>query len=883
MVQNILLLNSFSIGSLIALVFFAVISAFLFSTKKRSNAGFHLGLAFAYLSVFNLGYFISATVYHPLAAFHRWLTVACILLAELHGNAFAISFPELRHPRILKWWLRVGYAVVTVFIVVFCISTFRAETIYYFRGHYWDFNADAISKVISLLIIAIIAIFPVIATWKIIITKGKDRWVTVLLTVMYLIGTIVPAVLNTMSRDGRVDREVFNFSWVIINLTGFFLLTITYINNAKDRYSFIGKIIGISLVTFLIMLQFSSYLSLKERDEAYDEIYRKEAAMVFRGDRMTPASRYYFIYSIGKNEIVRSQGIDLSELPGVRYDMANAYYYEMFGRLVKKGDHDDIRKIINSSHEYFGGYREALLALLEDMPEGDPAAVARLDEKVALLNKIAYYHESKIRQLPTAGFRAAIGAYLSKEYKGFGTFAAAMKRHLSASASEDRRLKDEIMLFLAQMQKPGSRSFRAAANGAHYVSFVSVDSASGTVREAGFPYLGYRKFMHTSVLKLIVLLGVFLVLVRYGFQLFFRGVLIIPLRNLSRGVRAVNAGDLNTTVPVMMEDEIGYVTASFNNMVETIRGMVESISTNSHEIKIVSNDLNEASIHLADIARDLTAIVEEAAAAYEEMSSSFDSNLDAIKVQQSNTESVRLEISDISASSGQLSQRVSQITDSINDAIRQVDVGAQTIDKSIRSISGLAEYMKRIEDTINTINEVADKINLLALNAAIEAARAGEQGRGFAVVADEVNKLADQTTNLVKGIQSTIVQQASRITGELEYIRGTTTIFTTVRSKILETGEVLKEAIDFTASLNTMNTSIQPKINQLTGISNDIYKFSQDQVNVIGELTNMINTITEISQNTLQNADVVRSFSKIIEQVSRELSANLDSIRAVKT
>jgi len=45
----------------------------------------------------------------------------------------------------------------------------------------------------------------------------------------------------------------------------------------------------------------------------------------------------------------------------------------------------------------------------------------------------------------------------------------------------------------------------------------------------------------------------------------------------------------------------------------------------------------------------------------------------------------------------------------------------------------------------------------------------------------------------------------------------------------------------------------------------------------------MINTITEISQNTLQNADVVRSFSKIIEQVSRELSANLDSIRAVKT
>ncbi len=881
--ERIIYLNSFSIGSLIAVAFFIIVTIFLLSLKRKSKATLHLGLAYASLAVFNFGYLICASVYHPLAAFHRWITVASILIAEVHGNLFYLSYPEVHYPRFTRWFGRVMYALMGICIITFCAMTFKAERVFLYNGHYWDFNADEISKIIGIVIVANVIITVVIALWKVIIVKGRERWIIVLLGVVYLFTNIIPSVLNTISRDGVVGREVFNNTWVLLNLSGFFFLTIAYLNNAKDRFSFIGKIIGICLVAFLIVLQFSSYISLRERDEAFDEIYRKDMDMTLVTGRLTQAARYRVSYEVKKDAVQIHEGVDTDEFPSLGVDLANTYYRGMLERFFRDKDFGGAKRFLEKGHPYFGGYKGGITKLLDGIREGSPDPVKQLGDTITSLGKVTFYHGNKVRQMPDEGFRAAMDAYLAREHKGFALFAAAMKRHLAGSDAEGRELKIQMLRFLAPVRKPGSRTFRTALQGGgHYIAYTRADYDGGVIHEVGFSYEKYRGFMHESVVKLMILLAVVLVVVRFGFQLFFRGVLITPLRNLSRGVRAVNEGNLETSVPVMMGDEIGYVTRSFNTMVETIRGMIGTISTNSFEIKTVSKDMDQASQHLADIARELTAIVEEAASAYEEMSSSFETNLESIKVQMDNSAGVRSEIMEINASSGQLSQRVSRVTDSINEAIRQVDVGAETIDKSIRAISGLAEYLKRIQETVNSINELADKINLLALNAAIEAARAGEQGRGFAVVADEVNKLADQTTELVKGIQTTIVQHTSQVAGELDYISGTADIFANVRSKILETGEVMKDAISFTTGLNSMNTSIQTKIEQLSGISGDIFTFSHEQVGVLQELTKMINTITDIAQNTLQNADTVRSFSKIIEQISNELTANLESIRMHK-
>ncbi len=60
----------------------------------------------------------------------------------------------------------------------------------------------------------------------------------------------------------------------------------------------------------------------------------------------------------------------------------------------------------------------------------------------------------------------------------------------------------------------------------------------------------------------------------------------------------------------------------------------------------------------------------------------------------------------------------------------------------------------QMEEVIRVITKIARKSNLLSLNASIEAARVGEAGRAFSVVAAEMKKLAEDSAQEAKKIDS---------------------------------------------------------------------------------------------------------------------------------
>ena len=322
----------------------------------------------------------------------------------------------------------------------------------------------------------------------------------------------------------------------------------------------------------------------------------------------------------------------------------------------------------------------------------------------------------------------------------------------------------------------------------------------------------------------------------------------------------VGEGDLsgyNTKFVIM--DELSLINRSIYDMKQNLRNTVKIIAENSKGFQDESRELNNSSINLSDISRNLSAIVEESSSSYEEMSASFDSNAGKVKNQLENVESMTKDIIKISLETQNLNQKIGTLSESTNKTVAHADKGEKIMVKTVASMEALSGYVRNIDEMVNQINDIADKINLLALNASIEAARAGDHGKGFAVVADEVNKLADMTTTLAKSIKDNISEHSRKIDNELESINEASVIFAEVKSQVTDSNTVLGETHKFTKELAENNLKMETRIEEFTSSANDIYNSSLEQQATTDELTKMINNIYQISMQTSESAELLQT------------------------
>jgi methyl-accepting chemotaxis protein len=219
---------------------------------------------------------------------------------------------------------------------------------------------------------------------------------------------------------------------------------------------------------------------------------------------------------------------------------------------------------------------------------------------------------------------------------------------------------------------------------------------------------------------------------------------IQPLARLGSRMRdiAQGDGDLTGRVEVHGHSELDEVGRWFNVFIERVEQIVLRVTQSAHAV-------GEAAIGLAGIAHQ---IASQSATQHEQAM-------------------------DITASMGEISVAVHQISETTNDAARDArtaednaHAGGATVRATVATIQQLLVAnqatatkigeLGRASDAIGkitgVIDDIANQTNLLALNASIEAARAGEHGRGFAVVAAEVRRLAERTSLATREIDRTV-------------------------------------------------------------------------------------------------------------------------------
>gem|GEM_PF-979723 len=96
----------------------------------------------------------------------------------------------------------------------------------------------------------------------------------------------------------------------------------------------------------------------------------------------------------------------------------------------------------------------------------------------------------------------------------------------------------------------------------------------------------FKKFLLFALLVFPVLL--------IGMIWFIRLKLILPIKKLKEANDRIELGDFDTILPVLSEDEIGYLTASHNRMSETLKQLFKENEENLSQISIVNQELRSS-------------------------------------------------------------------------------------------------------------------------------------------------------------------------------------------------------------------------------------------------------------------------------------------------
>jgi twitching motility protein PilJ len=389
----------------------------------------------------------------------------------------------------------------------------------------------------------------------------------------------------------------------------------------------------------------------------------------------------------------------------------------------------------------------------------------------------------------------------------------------------------------------------------------------------------------------------------------------VPIGELSRAARAVSAGNLDVRVPVRSEDEIGQLSATFNDTVVRLRALVQTEAERDEErrkreelqrnvtrfldtvTEIAQGDLTRRGEVTADVLgnvvdainvmvdelagtiADVREVAQQVAGSAGEMIATVEHMGLGAQAQAREAVAVSAAMEDLAASvrrvAGHAEASATSARQALDgaqkgeEAVRASLAGMQRIRGEVQAISKkvktLADRALEISEFVNTIDEIASQTNLVALNAAIEAAGAGEAGARFAVVAEEVRKLADRSARAAREIV-TVIKTIQTETQEAVVAMedGTREVETGFRVTV-QAGDRLRE--------------IGEVAQRSAGLAGDISEATQQQVRRAESAAAAVQSIAGIAVETEKGMGEARKAMDRLVRVAEELTRGLSRFR----
>ncbi len=356
-------------------------------------------------------------------------------------------------------------------------------------------------------------------------------------------------------------------------------------------------------------------------------------------------------------------------------------------------------------------------------------------------------------------------------------------------------------------------------------------------------------------------------------------LLLLPTKSIVNQLNSLKENDYSEEHDISTNDFF----EDINDLINEYKGVLKSdfvgFNGMTDELNVFSDKFNEISNNMNHTSREISGVVEQVAMgavnqAEETENAAYllNNNIIALNKIAENENHSKDELEKVVDRIGNSYNELKDTSSSLNNVLDEFE-------KVKENSLSLQQRAKDVTKIVETVENIADQTNLLALNAAIEASRAGEHGRGFAVVAEEIRKLAEESKDAVKHINSNLLSFIHEIDSVVSQVENQYSVLNDENAKLSNVADINHSIV---ISVKEVSSSLIEMIKQLTEETSTINKVSENIESLAAIAEENSASSEEVSANmTSYAAEIEKMMQNIVEfkKVSEAFKEDLTKYR----